>query len=88
MSASLENLLTTVAGRYGLEVTELCSGSRRREVVKARGLVNYVAVRIGGLGPTKLGSLLRVSRQSILRGLKIGERLMINNKRELKSFWS
>jgi len=84
----LEKLLTSVAKKYGLKVSELSGGSRRREVVEARGVVSYVAVRVGGLGPTRLGRLLRVSRQSILRGVEIGEQVMIRNGRELKPFWS
>jgi chromosomal replication initiation ATPase DnaA len=88
VTASLENLLTSVAEQYGLKVAELSSGSRRREVVEARGVVSYVAVRIGGLGPTRLGTLLHVSRQSVLRGVQIGEQLMIKNRWELNSFWS
>jgi len=88
LTACLEKLLTSVAKKYGLKVTELSGGSRRREVVEARGVVSYVAVRVGGLGPTRLGRLLRVSRQSILRGVEIGEQVMIRNGRELKPFWS
>jgi hypothetical protein len=66
----------------------MTGGSRRREVVEARGVVSNVAVRVGGLGPTRLGRLLEVSRQSILRGVEIGEQVMIRNGWELKSFWS
>jgi putative transposase len=50
VTASLENLFTCVAEKYGLKIAELSSGSRRREVVEARGVVSYVAVRIGDLG--------------------------------------
>ena len=85
--ACLENLLTSVAEKYGLKVTELSGGSRRQKVVEARGVVSYVAIRVGGLGPTRLGRLLRVSRQSVLRGVEIGEQVMIKNGWELKSFW-
>ncbi len=84
----LDNLLTSVAEKYGLKVGELSGGSRRRKVVEARGVVSYVAVRLGGLGPTRLGRLLRVSRQSVLRGVDIGEQAMVKNGWELKSFWS
>ena len=87
-TASLENLLTSVAEQYGLKVAELSSGSRRREVVEARCVVGYVAVQIGGLGPTRLGRLLHVSRQSVMRGVQIGEQLMVKNRWELNSFWS
>jgi hypothetical protein len=88
LTACLENLLMSVAERYRLKVGELSGGSRRREVVEARGVVSYVAVRGGGLGPTRLGKLLRVSRQSVLRGVKLGEQVMIKKGWELKSFWS
>jgi hypothetical protein len=87
LTACLENLLRSVAEKYGLKVTELSGGSRRREVVEARGVVSYVAVRVGGLGPTRLGRLLRVSRQGVLRGVEVDEQVMIRNGWELKSFW-
>jgi hypothetical protein len=45
------------------------------------------AVRVGGLGPTRLGRLLRVSRQSVLRGVTVGKQVMIRNGWEAKSFW-
>ena len=34
-----------------------------------------------------LGRLLRVSRQSVLRGGTLGKQLIIRNGREAKSFW-
>jgi hypothetical protein len=37
----------------------------RGESIEARGVVSYVAVRIGRLRPTKFGKLLRVFRQSV-----------------------
>jgi hypothetical protein len=45
------------------------------------------AVRVGGLGPTRLGRLLRVSRQSVLRGVTGGKQVIIRNGWEAKSFW-
>jgi len=86
-TACLENLLTSVAEKFGLKATELSGGSRRREVVEARGVISYVAVRVGGLGPTRLGRLLRVSRQSVLRGVTVGKQVIIRNGWEPKSFW-
>ena len=87
LTACLENLLTSVAEKYRLSVTELIGGSPKRDVVEARGVISYVAVRMGGVGPTKLGRLLRVSRQSVLRGVDMGEQLMIKNNCEMNSFW-
>jgi hypothetical protein len=55
-----------------------------RFVSKARP--GPVPQRVGGLGPTRLGRLLRVSRQSVFRGVEIGEQVMIKNGSELKSF--
>lgn len=88
VTAYLKNLLTSVAAKYGLNVTELSGGSRRPEVVEARGVVSYVAVRFGGLGPTRLGRLLRVSRQSVLRGVEVGEQVMNKKGWHVESFWS
>jgi hypothetical protein len=87
LTVCLESLLTSVAEKYGLKVTEVSGGSRRREVVDARSVLSYVAVRVGGLGPTRLGRLRRVSRQSVLRGVEVGEQVMIRNGWKLKSFW-
>ena len=53
-----------------------------------RGVVSYVAIDVEGLGSTRVGRLLRVSRQSVLRGVEIGKQMMIKNGWELKSFRS
>jgi len=86
VTAYLERLLRSVAEKYGLKVAELSGGSRRREVVEARGVVSYLAVRVGKLRPTRLGRLLRVSRQSVLRGMELGEQVIIKKGWKVESF--
>ena len=74
------------AFRFALERWPDCPGITGR--IGAETAVSYVAVRIGGLGPTRLGRLLHVSTPSVLRGVQIGEQLIIKNRWELNSFWS
>jgi putative transposase len=42
---SLDTLATLVSGREGVQISALLSGSRKREVVKARRIVCQIAVK-------------------------------------------
>lgn len=67
---SLETLLNQVAGETGIDVTEMVSGSKAREVVKARRKVIYLALKMGLVTGTDLARLLNVSQSQISRGYK------------------
>lgn len=86
-AACLDALVHRVAQHSGLTVAALTAGSRRGDVVAARAVVSYVATRVGGLGPTQVGRVLHVSRQSILRGVASGEQLIREKGWDPASLW-
>ncbi len=73
---TLGRLIGGVAERLGLEEAELVGGGKRRSVIVGRNVVSYVAVRIHGLTLTRVARALRVSKQSVLRGVERGEDLL------------
>jgi chromosomal replication initiation ATPase DnaA len=62
-----------VGKKLGLSRGEVVGGSRRRKVVRARNIISYVAVHEYGLSLKEVSEALRVSKQSVLRGLAAGE---------------
>ena len=75
-SGSIHSLIEAVASRLGLSRAEVTGGSRRRQVVEARNLISHVAVRGFGMSLIEVSTSLRVSKQSILRGVEIGEQVL------------
>ena len=65
----MDDLLREVSTKTGLSIPELVSGSKRREVVLARGRISFVAVKEEGLTLAEVARTLNVSKQSILRGI-------------------
>ena len=65
-------LAEKIGSRLGLSRAEIVGGGRRRRVVKGRNLVSYVAVHGYGMGLTQVGKGLKVSVQSVLRGVEGG----------------
>ncbi len=65
-------LAQKVGSRLGLSEAEAVGGSRRRRVVEGRNLVSYVAVHGYGMGLAQVGKGLKVSIQSVLRGVDSG----------------
>jgi hypothetical protein len=49
-------------------------------MVEARDVFSYVAIRFGGLGADEARRLVRVSRQSALTEVEIGEKVMIKTR--------
>ena len=75
-SGVIDTLSKTVAERLGLSRVEVIGGSRRRRVVEARAIISYVAIREYGTSLAAISRVLRVSKQSILRGLGKGEHVL------------
>jgi putative transposase len=59
---------------YGVSAGELCSGSRRREVVVARGALAWIAVRELGYSGADVARHLGVSTSCITRTVATGQR--------------
>jgi len=70
--AALDDIIARVAIRLGLSSEEIAGGSRRRVVATGRYPVGYMAVRKYGHSVAEVARELKVSSQSILRGLEKG----------------
>jgi REP element-mobilizing transposase RayT len=68
----LSLLIQEVAARFGLSPCEVTGGSRRRQIVEARAVVSYAAIRRYGMSLTEIAHLLHVSVQSVIRAVKTG----------------
>lgn len=75
-SRGIGSLIEALASMLHLSSTEVTGGGRWRRIIEARGLISYVAVREYGISLTEVSRALRVSKQSILRGMERGERVL------------
>lgn len=75
-SVSLEDLIKTVADNFNLTTPELCSGSRRNAIVRARAVVMWLGTKQLGLTADELAQALGVKPTAIYMSLssKEGER--------------
>lgn len=73
---SLEALINTVASLFKLNTAEVTSGSRRRCVVEARKVISFVAIRKRGMSLARVSARMNVSKQSIIRGMEGGEKVL------------
>ena len=73
---AIDSLIETVASRCELSRAEVTGGSRRRSVVEARALISHVAVHGYGVSLTEVSRALGVSKQSVSRGVEMGEQLL------------
>ena len=71
--AQLEKLVAAVSEKSGIQMAELTGGGRRRDLVRLRQAICYVAVRHIGLPATIVGRMLQVSNVSVLSGIEKGE---------------
>ena len=70
---AFDHMVEKVGKKLGLSRGEVVGGSRRRKVVRARNIISYVAVHEYGFSLKEVSEALRVSKQSVLRGLEAGE---------------
>jgi len=70
---AFDHVVEVVGKKLGLSRGEVLGGSRRRRVVRARNIISYIAVHEYGLSLKEVSEALRVSKQSVLRGLEAGE---------------
>ena len=70
--------IVTLAGRvckkHGISLGELCSGSRRREIVEARGIVSWIAVRELGYSGADVARYLGVTNSCITKSVSSGKK--------------
>ena len=65
----LSSLATKVCEHYGITLDEMRSGSRRHEVVKARGEMSQVAVQLFGFSGAEVARYLGVTNSCITRAV-------------------
>ena len=70
------SLLSYVSKRSGYSVEELTGRGRRRDLVKYRRAIVYLAVKHLGLTATAVGRTLNLSPPSALKALTKGEEIM------------
>ena len=69
----LEVLIERVAEDFGIEATELKSGTRQRAVVKARTVLCYLAVRKLACSCAQVGKVLKISPQAVSMSVPRGQ---------------
>jgi hypothetical protein len=75
-TAVLASLCTRVSAACGIAAAELTSGSQRPVAVAARQLISHLAVAHYGLPTRTIATALRISPQSVRRGIVAGRQLL------------
>ena len=70
----IATLAKRVCKKHEISVGELCSGSRRREIVEARGIVSWIAVRELGYSGAEVARYLGVTNSCVTRSIASGKR--------------
>jgi hypothetical protein len=68
----LPRLVVAVAAHTGLSAAELCSGSKRREVVRARARLSFLAIKEGGIPTAAAARAMILTPRAVVRVLAIG----------------
>jgi hypothetical protein len=63
-----------VCKKHGISLGELCSGSRRREIVEARGILSWIAVRELGYSGAEVARYLGVTNSCITKSVSSGKK--------------
>ena len=70
----MEALAQQVCRKYDISLTELCSGSRRRVIVEARGVASWIAVRELGYSGADVARYLGVTNSCVTRFVASGKK--------------
>jgi chromosomal replication initiation ATPase DnaA len=65
-------LAEQICQKYNISLGELCTGSRRRVVVEARGSIFWIAVRELGYSGADVGRFLGVTNSCVTRFVATG----------------
>lgn len=71
-----QNIISTVAGVYGVSVDEMLSRNRERLLVEARYMAAYLIRTKMPVGPTFIASDLRLDHSTVCYGIKHIKELM------------
>lgn len=77
---TVPKLAERLAGEFGLQRTEVLTGSRRRAVAHARAALSTIAVRYLGLPASRVAGVLGVTGMAVTRGADRGERYLRERK--------
>jgi REP element-mobilizing transposase RayT len=69
---ALPRIVSAVADHAGLSAAELCSGSKRHVVVRARALLSFPAIREGGVSAAAVARAVHVTARAVTRVLARG----------------
>jgi chromosomal replication initiation ATPase DnaA len=76
---TLKDLTKRVETWSNLSTTEITSGSKRPEIVRARAVLSYLAVRLNRMKTTEVADFLNVSQSAISKCLLSGETIVKEN---------
>jgi REP element-mobilizing transposase RayT len=71
-----EEILGTISAQYGLSISEITGGGRRRSVLQARSIACHLGVHRLGLSVAVLSRELHVSQSSVLRAVERGATML------------
>lgn len=69
----IKSLLSRVSAYYGIDVEDMCSGSRQRLVAKCRSVVCYLAVRKMNMGCTAVAEQMGISASAVSNAVNRGK---------------
>ncbi|MBU1904104.1 MAG: hypothetical protein KJ573_10995 [Proteobacteria bacterium] len=81
----LEELVKRVSHDTDIELQDLLSSKRERRISHARGIVCYLAVVKLGYNLSEVGKMLGVSRKSVSRCIRRGEK-SFDNENEIDQY--
>jgi len=81
----LEELVKRVSHNADIELQDLLSSKRERRISHARGIVCYLAVVKLGYNLSEVGKMLGVSRKSVSRCIRRGEK-SLDNENEIDQY--
>jgi hypothetical protein len=72
----LPELLKRVSASLKVDQRDVCSGGRKSQVIKARSVISYMAVREMGYSGVDVGRLLNLSGAAVTKSVEKGKRII------------
>ncbi len=76
---TLKDLTEKVAKWFNLSTSDITSGSKRPQIVRARAILSYLAIRLKRMKTVELGDFLNVSASAISKCVLSGEKAIKEN---------
>ena len=81
---SIHELIERVTEDIGIDIKDLMSSKRGQKISYARAIISYFAAVMLGYNGTKVAAALGVSRKSVSRCIKRGEKILDNGQKMLE----